>query len=78
MCHRYSSNRRANTIDELIHNWDRVLTKLAENNLKVTGQKVRILLDDVEVYSYRIRKGYVSPSQHIISNLGKVEMEDIK
>ena len=67
-----------NSVDELINNWDRVLSKLNKNNLKITAQKVRILLDDSEVYGFRITRGHVMPSSHIISNLGLAKMDDIK
>ena len=67
-----------NTIDELLGNWERVLGKLNKNNLKVTAQKVRILMDDTEVYGFRIEKGFVKPSPHIIKNLGMAKVEDIK
>ena len=66
-----------NTIDELINNWRRVLTKLNNNNLKISPNKTRILLDDTEVYGHRIQNGKVLPSNHIISNLGKIKIEEI-
>ena len=53
-----------NTIDELIKNWSKVLSKLALCNLKISPEKVRILLDDVEVYGVRIQNGFIAPSPH--------------
>ena len=47
-------------------------------NLKISPHKVRILLDDTEVYGYRIRKSHVHPSPHIVSNLGEVKIDDLK
>ena len=67
-----------NTIDEVIRNWDRVLTKLRICNLKIYPNKVRILLDNTEVYGFRIKHGHVLPSPHIVSNLGDIKLEDLK
>ena len=67
-----------NTIDEVLWNWDKVLSKLNKCNLKIAPNKVRVLLDDTEVYGYRIKKGYVLPSPHIVSNLGDIKLEDLK
>ena len=67
-----------NTIDEVIRNWDRVLTKLRICNLKISPNKVRILLDDTEVYGFRIKHGHVLPLPHIVSNLGDIKLEDLK
>ena len=67
-----------NSIDELIHNWALVLDKLHRSNLKISPNKVRILLNDVEVYGIRLVNGCVMPSPHRISNLGKIKMENIK
>ena len=66
-----------NTIDKLINNWRRVLTKLNNNNLKISPNKTRILWDDTEVYGHHIQNGKVMPSNHIISNLGKIKIEEI-
>ena len=67
-----------NTIDEVIQNWDKVLSKLNQCNLKLSPQKVRVLLDDTEVYGYRIKQGHVLPSAHIVSDLGDIKLEDLK
>ena len=67
-----------NTIDELIQNWSKVLSKLALCNLKISPEKVRILLDDVEVYGIRIQNGFIAPSLHKVTNLGNIGHEDIK
>ena len=64
-----------NTIDEVITNWDRVLEKLNRANLKVSPNKVRILLDDTEVYGFRIKQGHVLPSQHSVDSLGAVKID---
>ena len=67
-----------NTIAELIHNWAVVLDKLHRSNLKVSPNKVRILLPDVEVYGIRVSNGFVQPSPHRVTDLGKINMTDIK
>ena len=67
-----------NTIDEAISNWEKVLTKLRRSNLKITSHKVRIFLPDTEVYGYRIKNGKVAPSGHIVTDLGKTKIEDLK
>ena len=67
-----------NSVDELILNWEKVLHKLKLCNLTLSPNKVRILMDDVEVYGVRIKDGCVMPSQHRVSNLGEIKMEDIK
>ena len=67
-----------NTVDEAISNWEEVLVKLRRCNLKISPHKVRAFLPDTEVYGYRIKNGKVAPSQHIITNLGKTNIEDLK
>ena len=42
------------------------------HNLKVSTNKIGILLADVEVYGIRIYNGFVKPSPHIIVDLGKI------
>ena len=39
---------------------------------------MRVLLDDTEVFGHRIKQGFVSPSPHIVSNLGMIKLEDMK
>ena len=45
-----------NTIDEALENYDRVLAKLDENNLKLSPGKVRIFPTDTEIYGYRVKE----------------------
>ena len=66
-----------NTVEEVIRNWDRVLSKINKCNLKISAGKVRILLNDSEVYGFRVRDGHVLPSQHSISNLGETKIEKL-
>ena len=66
------------TIDEALNNWNAVLTKVAQNNLKVTARKVRVFLNDTEVFGHRIKDGQVSPSDHNINSLAKTKIEELK
>ena len=68
----------ADSIDDLITNWERVLKKLHLCNLKLSPNKVRILLNDVEVYGVRVKDGFVSPSPHRVSDFGKIKEENIR
>ena len=47
-----------NTIDEALLNYEKVLLKLDENNLKISPDKVRIFPSDTEIYGYRIKDGW--------------------
>ena len=67
----------ANTIDECIANWDTVLTKLNQHNLKVNPRKVRVMLGDVEVFGHRVVDGTVRPSDHIITSLAATTPSDL-
>ena len=67
-----------NTIDEALDNWNSVLTKIADNNLKVTARKVRVFLGDTEVFGHRISDGQVRPSDHTINTLAKTTIEELK
>ena len=66
------------TIDKTIDNWNTVLTKLNDNNLKVAASKVKIFPKDIEVFGHRIIDGKVHPSDHIITSLGKSSIDDLK
>ena len=57
------------TVDECIKNWDTVLSQLNRYNLKVSPRKVRILLQDTEVFGHRVADGKVRPSDHILTSL---------
>ena len=59
------------SVKDAIQNWKTVLTKLNDNNMKVSPNKVKIFPEDIEVFGWRIRNGQVMPSDHIITNLGK-------
>ena len=65
------------TIDESIQNYEKVLLKLDENNLKVSSGKVRIFPSDTEIYGYRIKDGCIEPSSHIVKSLGMSSIETL-
>ena len=67
-----------NTINEVISNYESVLKKLHENNLKLSPNKVRILPLDTEIYGYRIVNGCIRPSDHTVTTLGRTKIEDLK
>ena len=66
-----------NTIDEAISNYEKVLFKLDNNNLKLSPNKVRIFPADTEIYGYRVKDGCIEPSSHIITSLGQTSMESL-
>ena len=65
------------TIDECIEKWGLVLSKLDQCNLKLSPRKVRILLQDAEIFGHRIKDGKVSPSSHIVDSLGKTTIAEL-
>ena len=65
------------TIDEAISNYESVLLKLHQCNLKLSPNKVRIFPADTEVYGYRIKEGKILPSSHTITSLGKAKLEEL-
>ena len=67
-----------NSIDETIKNWETVLTKLENNNLKVSPSKVKIFPKDIEVFGHRIVDNEVHPSPHILTSLGKSSINELK
>ena len=66
-----------NTLDECIGNWEAVLSKLDAHNLKVSPSKVRIFLQDSEVFGHRVTNGTIRPSDHIVSSLAATKMQDL-
>ena len=67
-----------NTIDEAISNYEKVLFKLDNNNLKLSPNKVRIFPADTEIYGYRVKDGCIEPSSHIITSLGQTSIESLQ
>ena len=65
------------SIDSTIENWNTVLTKLNDNNLKVAASKVKIFSKDIEVFGHRIIDGKVHPSDHILTSLGKSSIDQL-
>jgi hypothetical protein len=51
-----------NTYDEAISNWERVLSALNANGLKLSPKKVRIFPASTEVYGVKLQNGFISPS----------------
>jgi hypothetical protein len=67
-----------NTHDEAISNWDRVLTRLSTNGLKVSPTKVRIFPASTEVYGVKLQNGTLSPSDHVLTSLGITSISQLK
>ena len=65
------------TIDEAIEKWGAVLSKLDKCNLKLSPKKVRIFLEDAEIFGHRVKDGKVSPSNHIVNSLGKTTIAEL-
>ena len=63
---------------EAINNWEIILSKLHESNLKLSPKKVKIFPEDIEVFGHRIKNGEVLPSDHIITSLGKTSVDNLK
>ena len=66
-----------NSIDECIANWAEILAKMNSHNLKLNPKKVRILLQDHEIYGHRVRDGKVRPSDHIVTSLAATNTESL-
>jgi len=67
-----------NSYDEAITNWDRVLSRLASNGLKVSPRKVRIFPTSTEVYGVKLQNGTLSPSDHVLTSLGITSTSQLK
>ena len=66
-----------NSVDEALSNYESILTKLKNNNLKLSPHKIRVFPSDTEIYGYRIVNGCISPSAHIVTALGETKMEKL-
>ena len=66
------------TVDACISNWEKVLTRLDKNNLKLSPRKVRVLLQDMEPFGHRVKDSKVRPSDHIVASLGKTSRDELK
>ena len=66
-----------NTVDECLANWETVLSKLNAHNLKISPSKVRIFLQDSEVFGHRVKNGTIRPSDHIVSTLAATKVQDL-
>ena len=67
-----------NTYDEAISNWERVLSALNANGLKLSPKKVRIFPASTEVYGVKLQNGFISPSDHVLSTLGITTIDQLK
>ena len=65
------------SVEDCIANWDTVLTKLNQKNLKLNPRKVRIMMGDAEVFGHRLVDGTIQPSDHIISSLAATTPADL-
>ena len=66
-----------NTVNEAMAHYESVLSKLNNNNLKLSASKVRIFPADTEVYGYRIVNGCVLPSEHTVTSLGQTTIDSL-
>ena len=66
-----------NSINEALSNYESVISKLHNSNLKLSPTKVRVFPADIEIYGYRIKNGKISPSDHTITSLGKAKTEEL-
>ena len=65
------------TIEETIKNFESVLRKLHQNNLKLSPSKIRIFPEVTEIYGHRIKNGKILPSDHTIMSLGQAKLEEL-
>ena len=66
------------SIDKAIENWSQVLTKLNKHNLKLNPRKVKVFPKDTVVFGYRVQNGQISPSEHVLTSLGKVKIDELQ
>ena len=65
------------SIEECLANWAEILPKMNSHNLKLNPKKVRILLQDHEIYGHRVCDGKVRPSDHIVTSLAATSTENL-
>ena len=66
------------TKDDAINNWNTVLSKLNEANLKLSPNKVRIFPDETTIFGWLIKGKTFKPDPHRKLALVKVQPDDIK
>ena len=66
-----------NTIDDTLSNYESVVKKLDDNNLKLSPNKVRVFPKDTEIYGYRVVDGCILPSNHTVTSLGETKIENL-
>ena len=67
-----------NSVDEALTNYESILNKLEDNNLKLSSHKIRVFPSDTEIYGYRILNGCILPSAHIVTSLGETKIDKLK
>ena len=65
------------TFDEAIDNFERVLSKIHENNLKLIGHKIPMFLSDTEVFGHHLNDGRILPSDHKVTDQGKIKITNL-
>ena len=66
-----------NTIEETIKNFESVLRKLHQNNLKLSPSKICIFPEVTEIYGHHIKNGKIHPSDHTIMSLEQAKLEEL-
>ena len=67
----------ATSIEKCLANWALILAKLDEHNLKLNPRKVRVLLQDTEIYGHKVQDGKVRPSDHIVTSLAATTTDSL-
>ena len=67
-----------NTVDEAINNWNKILDKLSQANLKLSPGKVRIFPKTAQIYGWQISDHKITPDPHRQLALSKTKHEDLK
>ncbi len=66
------------TLDDAINNWEKVLLRLSNANLKLSPAKVRIFPKEASIFGWTVRQGTISPDPHRQLTLTKIKHTDIK
>ena len=67
------------TIDQAISHWHLIIFALAAANLKLTARQVRFFPQTTEIYGWKYKlKGKIQPCDHILSDLGVIDISTLK
>ena len=66
------------TLDDAINNWEKVLIRLSNANLKLSPAKVRIFPKEASIFGWTVKQGTISPDPHRQLTLTKIKHTDIK